>query len=53
MKKWKEYSSSERGMAITIGILILAICLNFGRVRDGFKKGMNFFFTPPASEQKQ
>lgn len=50
MKKWKEYNSTEKGMVIMIGVLLLAILLNFGRVQKGFEKGMTFFF--PLMESK-
>lgn len=46
MKKWKEYNGSEKGMIITAVVLFLAVVLSLGRIENGFKKGMGFFFTP-------
>ena len=44
MKKWREYSASEKRMLVVLGILILLILLTFGRVSQGVQKGMSRFF---------
>ena len=41
MKKWREYSASEKRMLVVLGILILLILLTFGRVSQGVQKGMS------------
>lgn len=49
MKAWKEYTGSERGMMITIVVLLVVVLLSFDRVTEGVKKGTSFFFGPPDS----
>lgn len=53
MKKWSEYSGSEKGMVIVIGVMLIAVCLSFGRIQDGFRKGITFFFAPSVTEQNK
>ena len=48
MKKWREYSASEKRMLVVLGILILLILLTFGRVSQGVQKGMSRFFSDSA-----
>ena len=48
MKKWREYSASEKRMLVVLGILILLILLTFGRVSQGVQKGMRRFFSDSA-----
>lgn len=50
MKKWKEYTQSERAMLIAIGILILLILLTSGRVKDGVQRGFHHFFPTPTEK---
>lgn len=45
MKKWKEYSKSERAMLIAIGILVLLILLTSDRVKEGARQGFRHFFS--------
>lgn len=49
MKAWKEYSGSEKGMIITIVVLLVVVLLSLDRVTEGVKKGTSFFFGPPES----
>lgn len=53
MKSWKNYTREERTMVIIIGVLLLAILLSFGRISNGWKKGVEFFYSSPESEMKQ
>lgn len=53
MKKWKDYSKSEKGMIITIGILILLIVMSSGRVQQGIRKGFNHFFSAPVEKESK
>lgn len=48
MKKWSEYSASEKRMLIVIGILLVLILLTLERVNQGVQKGMGRFFSNPA-----
>lgn len=48
MKKWKEYSRQEQVMIIVLIVLLIAVLLSWGRVSNGFDKGMNLFFNTPA-----
>lgn len=49
MKKWREYTKSERAMIVTIGILILLVLLTSQRVKEGMQKGFNHFFSTPSA----
>lgn len=40
-------------MVIIIGVLLLAILLNFGRISNGWKKGVEFFYPSSGSEMPQ
>lgn len=51
MKKWKEFSREERRMIIIIGVLLVAILLSFGRVKEQFDKGIKFFFSKEQVEK--
>ncbi|MGL5682482.1 MAG: hypothetical protein ACRDDZ_05415 [Marinifilaceae bacterium] len=44
MKKWCEYSKSEKRMVLVIGTLLLAVILSHSRVSDGIEKGMDYFY---------
>ena len=54
MKKWREYSASEKRMLVVLGILILLILLTFGRVSQGVQKGMSrvFFYLGATGQLK-
>ncbi len=49
MKKWKDFSNTEKFLISFIIILILAIALNWKRVYKGIKKSIE----PYNTEQKQ
>lgn len=49
MQKWKDMSRTEKFLAGFIIALIIAIALNWTRVYEGIKKGMQ----PYQKEQKQ
>lgn len=48
MKKWKEFSGSEKRMVIVLGVLLLAVILNFGHVSKESEKGFSRFFSSPT-----
>lgn len=49
MKNWKAYSKTEQFLIGFIVVLIFAIALNWKRVYNGIKKGIE----PYQTEQKQ
>jgi len=49
MKKWKDYSKTEKFLLGFIFVLIIAIALNWKRVYNGVIKGVE----PYQKEQKQ
>lgn len=48
MKKWNEYSGSEKRMIAVIGILVILVLLTFSRIDQGARKGFHHFFSGPA-----
>ncbi len=48
MKKWNEFSGSEKRMIIVLGVLVILIVLTFGRVNQGVRNGFSHFFSIPA-----
>lgn len=48
MKKWNEFSGSEKRMIIVLGVLVILIVLTFGRVNQGVRNGFSHFFSTPA-----
>lgn len=44
MKKWNEYSGSEKRMVVVIVILFLLVLLTFSRVDQGARRGFQHFF---------
>lgn len=48
MKKWNEFSGSEKRMIIVLGVLVILIVLTFGRVIQGVRNGFSHFFSTPA-----
>lgn len=53
MKKWKEYTRQEQMMIIAVIVLLIAVLLSWGRVTNGFDKGMHIFFHTPADTLNQ
>ncbi len=51
MKKFKDFSRSEKAMAITLILLLLAILLNWKRVSEGTVKGFKTFFSTPDNTE--
>lgn len=45
MKKWRDFTPSEKRMVITLGILIVLILLTFDRVSEGVREGFSRFFS--------
>lgn len=48
MKKWCEYTRQEKMMIIVLIVLLVAVGLSWGRVSEGFNKGVNLFYNSPA-----
>lgn len=48
MKSWNQYSKSEKGMLITVGILLVLLLATSGRVSEGVQKGFQRFFSTPS-----
>lgn len=40
MKKWCEYTRQEKMMIIVLIVLLVAVGLSWGRVSEGFNKGV-------------
>lgn len=51
MKKWDDYSKQERGMFIMVIIMLIAIILSWGRVKEGVLKGISYYDGTPDTEQ--
>ncbi len=51
MKRFKDFTKSEKIMAITLVILFFAILLNWKRVSEGVVKGFNTFFSMPETTE--
>ena len=43
MKKWKDIPATEKGMLIFIAILLLAIIVRWGAVKEGISRSFNWF----------
>lgn len=48
MKKWRDYSGSEKRMLVVICVLIILVILTFSRVNQGVRTGFGHFFSAPA-----
>lgn len=48
MKKWREYTRQEKTMIIVLIVLLIAVLLSWGRVSEGFTKGVDVFYYTPA-----
>lgn len=53
MKKWREYTRQEKTMMIVLIVLLIAVLLNWGRVSEGFTKGVDAFYHTPADTVSQ
>lgn len=51
MKKFKDFSRSEKAMAITLVLLLLAILLNWNRVSQQAVQGFKTFFSTTDSTE--
>lgn len=52
MKKFKDFTRSEKVMAITLAVLFLAILLNWKRVSEGAVQGFKTFFSMPDNTEE-
>ncbi|MFA8435773.1 MAG: hypothetical protein ACEPOZ_14750 [Marinifilaceae bacterium] len=50
MRKFKDLSANEKMMISFVIVLILGIALNWGRVVDGFKKGLKPYMEQSVQE---
>jgi len=51
MKKFKDFSRSEKVMAITLILLLLATLLNWKRVSEQTVRGFDMFFSVPDNTE--